>query len=255
MKSIGFSLALLFGLLSAVSAPAQELGSIEGQFLLEGAAPNFEPLIAKGADVKDAKVCAAEAVPDQKLVVDPATGGIANVFVYLRRAPANMPAELKTPKTDQVVFDQKNCVFIPHAMTVRVGQTVLVKSDDDCAHNIHSWPLRNYPFSYLVKASERDGVPVERDKFELAEQLPIKVTCDIHPWMQAYWLILDHPYMAVTDAEGKFTIKDLPAGEHTFYVWQESAGYVDRAFTVTVDPGKTTKIEPVKVGLDKFKLQ
>ena len=75
--------------------------------------------------------------------------------------------------------------------------------------------------------------------------MPVK--CDLHPHMRAYWLILDHPFAAITDAKGRFEIKGLPAGNHEFRVWHERVGYVDRKFKVTITDGKTTTLEAVKV--------
>ena len=45
---------------------------------------------------------------------------------------------------------------------------------------------------------------------------------DIHVWMSAWWLILDHPYFAVTDDRGAFEIPDVPAGPQQVIVWQEA---------------------------------
>jgi hypothetical protein len=133
---------------------------------------------------------------------------------------------------------------------VRTDQVVNVLSDDPVAHNTNVQPVRNTPFNSVIKVNERNGVEV---KFSAPESLPTQVKCDLHPWMKAYWLILDHPYAAITDADGKFTIKDLPAGDHEFIVWQEGAGYVDRKYKVKVEAGKTTELKPVKVPLSKLK--
>jgi hypothetical protein len=64
--------------------------------------------------------------------------------------------------------------------------------------------------------------------------------------MQAWWVILDHPYAAVTKEDGTFEIADLPVGEHKFIVWQEKVGFVDKAYTVTVKAGDND-LKPLKV--------
>jgi hypothetical protein len=69
----------------------------------------------------------------------------------------------------------------------------------------------------------------------------------MHEWMVAYWLVLDHPYAAITDEQGKFTIEKLPAGEHTFRVWHEGQGFIDNAYNVTVKPGQTADLGKIKV--------
>ena len=235
----------------AWGADDANLGSVSGQFLLEGDAPAHAPLVKKGdASVKDSEVCAAAEVPSETLVVDSATHGIANVFVYLEKAPSSLPAKLKTSAEKSVVFDQKGCRFVPHAIVVRTDQFVNVKSDDNCAHNTHTYPKVVPGVNFALLPNSRDGINVPQ---KTAEKQPIEVKCDIHPWMKAYWLVLDHPYAAVTDAQGKFTIKDLPPGEYQFRVWQESAGYLDRALKVTITAGKTTDVGTIKEPVEKFK--
>ena len=63
----------------------------------------------------------------------------------------------------------------------------------------------------------------------------------------AYWLVLDHPYAAATDAKGNFTIKNLPVGDHEFRVWHERAGYLDRKYKVTVAAGDNPALAPIQV--------
>ncbi|MEX0820057.1 MAG: methylamine utilization protein, partial [Pirellulaceae bacterium] len=54
-----------------------------------------------------------------------------------------------------------------------------------------------------------------------------------HPWMKASMMVCDHPYFAVTDADGSFSIPNVPAGvELEFRVWHEKAGYIS---SVSVD--------------------
>lgn len=224
-------------------------GSVSGQFVIDGAIPDVPPLVAKGAEVKDAAVCSAAAVPDDSLVVDPESKGIQHIFVYLPKATAVHP-KLKESAMKEVVFDQKGCRFTPHTMLVRTDQVVVVKSGDPLAHNTHTFPIRGTAVNFLLAPNDRTGVPVPN---KVPESLPSEIKCDIHPWMSARWLILDHPYAAITDAKGKFTIADLPAGKHTLRVWHERVGYVNRELKVKVESGKTADVGTTKVPAEKFK--
>jgi len=133
-------------------------GSISGQFVLEGEIPEPAILVKKGdAQAKDAPVCAAEDVKSETLVVDPASKGIANIFVFMRKAPKVHPS-LKESKEKTVEFDQKGCHFIPHALLVRTDQVVLVKSGDPISHNTHTFPLRNSANNLTIPGNERKGV-------------------------------------------------------------------------------------------------
>jgi hypothetical protein len=85
------------------------------------------------------------------------------------------------------------------------------------------------------------------------ERAPGPVSCSIHPWMQAWWLVLDHPYFAVTDDNGNFEIKNAPAGTQRVVVWQEAVGYVTPGSGEPVDikandtTSKEFQLDPNKV--------
>ncbi len=230
-------------------AADKEYGTITGRFVLEGDIPQLKPLVAAGdVGVNNAEVCAGANIPDDSLAVDPKTKGIANVFVYLLKAEKVHP-NLKESAKKEIDFDQKSCRFTPHALFVRTDQVVLVKSSDNCAHNTHTVSVKNQEQNSSLAANDRTGIPF---KNRLPEKSPIKIECNIHPWMRAYWLVLDHPYGAVSDSAGKFTIADLPAGEHELIVWQERVGYVNRKFKVTVAGGTTTDVGTIAVPVAKF---
>ncbi|MGE5195605.1 MAG: hypothetical protein ACM3U2_24190 [Deltaproteobacteria bacterium] len=225
-------------------APDGEYGTITGQFLLEGDIPRLPPLVEKGnTKVNDPAICAAADIPDDSLVVDPKTNGIANIFVYLPKAGKVHP-RLKASEKKEVVFDQKGCRFIPHALVVRTDQVVRVKSGDNCTHNTKTNPLRNQAVNFALQANDRAGVEV---KNKAPERYPIEVQCNVHNWMTARWLVLDHPYGTVSDEQGKFTIADLPAGEHELVIWQERVGLIDKKYKVNVVAGKTTDVGTIPV--------
>src|SRR5204862_99920 len=127
------------------------------------------------------------------------------------------------PPVEPAVFDQKGCRFEPHVLVVRVNQPILLKSDDPVPHNTNIKPLRNTGFNQIISPNNRAGEPY---KYTKPESVPVNVQCDLHRWMTAYHLPLEHPFFAVTDKEGKFEIKGLPPGKHVFTVWTE-AGYVN----------------------------
>lgn len=252
MKAIltnGIVSLIVLGIGTANLYAADGYGDVTGQFVLMDDVPEPEIAVEKGDPaVRDSAVCAAETLYKNDLVIDPDTKGIQHIFVYMRRA-SDIHPDLEQPSDAEVVFDQKNCRFMPHTLLVRTGQSVTVKSDDPVAHNTHTYPILGQAVNFLLAPNDREGVPVP---CTIPEPLPIQVKCDIHPWMQAYWLVLSHPYMAVTDSEGKFKIEKLPAGEHEFIVWHERVGYIDRRFNVTIEADQTTELEAVEVPLEQF---
>ena len=84
-----------------------------------------------------------------------------------------------------------------------------------------------------------------------AEKEPFQVGCDIHSWMTAYHLPLDHPFAAVSAADGTFEIKDLPSGKHEFKVWHEAGKMVEKALVVEIKPGDNNEVS-IKVPASKL---
>lgn len=254
MRTVGIvAVAGLVGILAASSAQAQ-WGSLKGKVILDGEVPAVKLLVKKGdATAKDAAVCAAQDVPDDSIAIDKDSKGIANVAIWLVKKPAKIHPALAEPKDAEIVFDQVGCRFKPHILVLQAGQTVQVVSGDAIAHNTRGNPLKNNGFNFIVAPNARKGSPVT---MKLAERLPVQIGCDIHNWMRAYWVVVDHPYATVTDKDGNFEIKDLPEGEHEFKVWHENPGYLvkdakdpKKGLIVKIAAGKTLEVPEIKVPL------
>ena len=256
------SASLLIGVATGAFGNAAEkgYGTIKGKFVLKGDVPKpvflikGGKLVDGGAVPKDPKICAAKALRSDALIIDPRHKGIGNVFIYLRAKPRKVHPKLRKAPATKLEFDQVGCRFIPHTLFVRTGQTVLVKSNDNCSHNTHTVPFANEEENFTVTPKFRKGIPL---KFESSEPLPMKVKCDIHPWMNSFWLVLNHPYGAITvsvpdtkkkqdgSVIGTFEIPLIPYGEYTFVVWHEEAGYI----TVNTMNGLKVKVDKPIVDL------
>ncbi|HUQ70342.1 MAG TPA: hypothetical protein VM165_12505 [Planctomycetaceae bacterium] len=216
-------------------AAAGGVGSIKGRVLIQGSVSPLPPLYAKGAAPKDPSICGLEAAPNESIVVN--DGGLANVFIYLPKPPKGYAS---SPVTEPAIFDQKYCVFKPHALVVRTGQPLSILNDDAALHNTHTYPSRNTGFNQGIQANDRTGVKLVYTK---PEAKPLQVGCDVHNWMTAYHLPVDHPFATASGPDGSFEIKDLPAGKHDFKVWHEKGGELEKAFSVTIKAGETVEID------------
>jgi len=178
---------------------------------------------------KDPEVCGKDKVkPDLTVGAD---GGVANVAVVVKAAKGK---KLDVPATNPV-FDQKTCEFHPHVLAFPAGSTIDVTNSDGILHNIHTLSTTNPP----TNQAQPKFKPKIQLKVEKAEW-PIKVQCDAHGWMSGYWLSMDQPYYAVTDAAGSFKIADLPPGDYEVEVWQESLG--KKTEKVTIKAKEDTKV-------------
>jgi plastocyanin len=234
---------------AAAPVKAEGWGTLKGKVTFGGDPPTQVVLQAVGKAAKDPEVCAKTTpIMSERLVVDSGTKGVKNVFVYLMRPTAVNDEYKKTVAAAPVDFDQKNCTFSPHALAVMVGTPVTLRSSDNTNHNV-SFQLRNLQKNPLL-APMKSAVEIPT----APERTPGPVSCSIHPWMQAYWMVLDHPYYAVTDAQGNFEIKNAPAGTQKVVVWQEAVGFVSSSGAgedVNIKPSDTTSkdftIDPSKV--------
>lgn len=264
LNSLLVGAVLLTGVVVCDTAAAQGFGSLKGRFVFEGTAPQLDLLVKKGdKSVKDGEVCSAEDLPNELLVVDSATNGIRDVFVYLAKKPETVAPGLATPAEVEVVMDQKNCQFLPHALVIRTDQKVRVLNDDAVLHNTRATPTKNASagFNNSIAPKDRKGLSIQGLK--LAEKVPFDVNCDVHPWMIAHWLVVDHPYATVSSADGSFEIQQLPAGDHEFRFWHKATGYTPGnketgwdgkgLHKITIKADGVTDLGEVKVPLAAFK--
>ncbi len=206
----------------ACGAQAAEWGNLTGKFVYDGTAPTPAKVVIS----KDAACCKIQH-DDESLIVG-ADGGIANVIVYCRTklTPAQINPEYDADAKAEVKFDNNTCRFEPHMLPVRLSQTLVVHNSDACGHNTNVAPLGDQAFNQLLW-QEPNPAATLKHQFKRQQNIPIRVTCNIHPWMFGYIIPRENPYTAVSAADGSFTLKNLPAMEIEFQVWQEKAGFVD----------------------------
>jgi hypothetical protein len=199
------------GASAAVASTGTGWATIKGQFVFDGDAPQMNPYSVS----KEHEICTinGQAPPEETLVVSPGSKGIKNVVVFLR--DAKRVHESANPKTDPVEFDQKHCVFLTHVVGATVGQSLDIKNSDPTGHNTN---ILGTGFNQLIPSGGAIPYKVQKEA-----QQPAKVTCSIHPWMTAWMLARKNGYYAISDADGKFEIANVPAGEPLeFQVWHES---------------------------------
>lgn len=199
---------------AAAASTGEGWGDLAGTFVFDGAVPQLGALATQG---KDGAVCDVAPIPNQAIVVDSATNGIQNIVVYARKAP-RVNEEVEAAG-GEVTFDQKQCLFLSHVTGIQVGQTLKILNSDPIGHNTNISPPADTGANVLLPGGGSADY-----KFSRQQDTPVAVQCNIHPWMKAYVLPRKDAYFAVTDAQGKFTISKLPAGEELeFQLWQESA--------------------------------
>lgn len=205
------------------AAVAADWGTIRGRFVFDGPVPD-RPTLAIN---KDIEFCGKHEPRSEKLLVHGDDRGIANVVIWLDSAAGKeltVHPSFAASAEGKIKLANKGCRFDPHICVLRTGQTLVIQNPDAVDHNTAAGLDRNQPFNDLTPM----GKSSERPRFTQPEKLPAQVQCSIHPWMTGWLVIKDHPYVAVTDEHGRFEIKNLPTGNHTFVVWHELPGLVQR---------------------------
>jgi plastocyanin len=201
-------------------------GSLSGVVKFSGTAP----APAKVEITKDVEACGKEKT-DPKLVVG-SGGGIKDVAVVVKAAKGKA---LEVP-AQPIAFDQKGCEYSPHVLAFPVGSTIQVLNPDGVLHNVHVMGKSNPEANRAMpKFQKKIDWKVEKAEW------PIAVKCDAHPWMHAWWLSMDQPYFAVTDADGKFAITDLPPGDYEVEIWQGELG--KKTEKVAIKAKEDTKVD------------
>ncbi len=176
---------------------------------------------------QDKAACLAKGpILDESMIVNPKNRGIQNVVVFLRPLdpeekdfkPAQIHPDDAKRKPAEVVIDQPCCMFVKRVTVARPGDTIVVKNPATIPHNFFWVSEKNGNHNPNLPAGKDWTMP---QKLEL-ERAPIQYKCSIHPWMTGYVRMFDHPYYAVTDADGNFEIKNAPAGQFRIVFWHES---------------------------------
>jgi len=131
---------------------------------------------------------------------------------------------------EHVVIDQRKMAFIPHLVAVQQGTTVDFLNSDPVGHNVY-WPS----ISGNKKLSHNLGTwpKGEKKPFQFNDLGVASLLCNVHPEMSGYVVVVPTPYFAVTDKDGNFEIKSIPAGKYTLKTWSEDGKPTTQAVDVS----------------------
>jgi hypothetical protein len=218
--------ALAAALFAAIIAPgpldAQGTGSVSG---------TVTTAVGARGPIRvtfDQKVCGSELADEA--VMRATSGALANAVVTL------VGVRSKTAPPAPTILNEK-CRFVPRVQVVRPQASVTTTSAD--------------PILHTTNAQRQDG----RMLFNVALPVPglkiskpagdagvVRVTCNTHPWMQG-WLVVTDDTSAVTTADGRFTVRDVPAGTYELRAWHESLKAAPRKVTVTAGQTSVADLE------------
>jgi hypothetical protein len=166
------------------------------------------------------------------------SGGLANVWVHIKNAAGHYP----TP-TQQVVLDQIACEYQPYVFGVMLKQPIRIRNSDPFLHNVNTVGSVHVAHRFNI-AQPTQGR--EDTKTFSKPELPLKFMCNVHNWMFAYAGVFEHPFFAVTDADGRFEIPPgLAHGRYVLAARHLKAGEVAHELTIT----EGAAAEPIEIVL------
>ena len=211
--------ALLLLVLTSV-ASAENKGSIKGTVIFEGEAPDREKL-TRDTD----PVCAKTERLSEDVIVT--KGKLKDVLVRIKNGTGGKTTAPSTP----AVIDQKDCMYSPRVLGVVAGQKLALRNSDGTFHNVHATVDGKLLWN---KPSPKGEAPVTVDASKAGDV--IDIVCDVHPWMHAYAVVMDHPFFAVTGEDGAFEIKGLAPGTYTLEAWHPTLGLKTMTVKIGVGP-------------------
>jgi hypothetical protein len=226
-----FKAMFTIGLATAAAVPAlaYEEGTVTGGGRIEGVVVfNGAVQTRKIIPNKDVEVCGG--IREEPLIDVGPDKGVQNAVVYLVDVAKGKawPAQGKTPQ-----LDNRKCRFEPAVQVIRAGPLEVV-NDDPVLHNTHGYYGKRTAFN-MALPNQGQRIPTE-----LTRAGTVKVDCDAHGWMEGWIYVVDNPYYAITGADGKFSITDVPPGNYTLVASQSFTAPLQQS--VTVAAGKPTNL-------------
>jgi plastocyanin len=208
----------------ALSLPSVYAGDISGTITLKGT-PTPEKPIDKSAD----KNCGTGgAPPTTHHYIVGSKGELANAVISLK----GMDGKSTGASAPPAVLDQLHCEYSPVILAVQTGQKIDIKNSDPTLHNVHAIPTVGG--NQEKNQAQAPNAPDLMFSFPKAENF-VKFQCDVHNWMFAWVSVFDHPYFAVSDKDGKYTIKNVPDGKYTMVVMHRKAAPASAPVTKEVE--------------------
>ena len=176
---------------------------------------------------KDKNVCGkARKVPE---ILVGEGGVVQDAVVFLKDVAAGKP----WPEMGRPVINNVNCIFEPHVQVAKRGKVDILNSDP-VLHNTHGYYGKATAFNVALPFKDALVTKI------LKRVGPVLTDCDAHGWMLGWIVVVANPYFMQTGADGNYTIDNVPPGDYTLVVWQESLG--EKEFPVSISAGGTVEL-------------
>ena len=202
--------------------------SVSGSITFTGTPPERQQLNLD----RECQELRSDPARTQTVVVND-NGALQWVFVYVKEGLGDASFAVSD---EPVTLDQRGCMYEPHVLGIQAGQTLKILNSDPLLHNIHALPEENRPFNFGMPTAGQ-----ERDQSFRVPEVMVRIKCDVHPWMEAWAGVTEHPFHSVSAEDGSFSIDNLPAGDYVIEAWHEEFG--TQTQNVSVQDGESATLD------------
>ncbi len=183
-----------------------DAGRVAGKVTITGPIPKLQPRPV----TQDHQACGKGEKPNLSLLLSP-EGGVANAVVRLVGVSRGKKGGAASP-----LLDQRECLYEPYLQVAPLGATLTVLNSDPVNHNVHAFGADGATLFNVATPLQGTKVPQLLDR-----PGPVKLKCDVHPWMFAWVWVAETPYEVATGKDGSFELTDVPPGSYRLAVWHE----------------------------------
>jgi plastocyanin len=222
-----YLIAIAFFCVPAGGIANSGTGTVHGKITFTGTPPKPKPL-----DLSKEPACVKIHAENPLMTENMVRGegnALPNVVVYISAASENSGASSVPP----AIFDQRDCRYKTHVLAVSTGQEIKISNSDPFAHNIHPLPKINREWNKM----QLPNTPAFSYAYDKEEIIPVR--CNIHPWMQGYFVVLRTSQFVVTGEDGQFSLQNLPRGHYVVTAWHETLGTQSQEFTISAGESPT----------------
>jgi plastocyanin len=204
--------------------PATLKATVHGQITFVG---QTIPEVQVSKIYRDSKLCGEEVLGEEFNVAE-GSQGVEGVIVSLEGVSKGKPK----PTEEVIVIENRGCRFLPYVAATVVGSTLQVQNTDPILHTTHARMETRQGRTLWNVIQEAGAAGITKS---LAMTGLVDVRCDLHPNMRSYVHVFNHPYFTITDTEGYYEFKNVPAGDYQLTVWHARVGVRSKPVTVPKD--------------------